>query len=166
MSRVYLSLGTNLGDRRRSLQRAVRGLERELLIAEVSPVYETEPWGIKNQPDFLNICLAADTTMSPLDLLTFTKELERALGRLPSVRWGPRIIDIDIIYYDSLILSNGRLHVPHPRLAERAFVLMPLNDIAPEFVDPDTGLAVREMLEGVDTSGVRRLPEPLCDWRE
>jgi 2-amino-4-hydroxy-6-hydroxymethyldihydropteridine diphosphokinase len=165
MSQVYLSLGTNLGDRRLSLQRAVKGLERELWVTEVSPVYETEPWGVKNQPDFLNICVAADTTKSPSTLLAFTKELEAALGRLPSIRWGPRIIDIDILYYDQLILSNGRLRIPHPRLAERAFVLVPLGDIAPDLVDPKSGLSVKQMLLAVDKSGVRRSCEPLCDWR-
>lgn len=107
--------------------RARVGLE----IISVSPVYETAPWGNLNQPHFLNLCLAANSQLSPLDLLAAVKRLEVDLGRQPAEMWGPRLIDIDLLTYDELLFESDSLTLPHPRLAERAFVLAPLADIAP-----------------------------------
>jgi 2-amino-4-hydroxy-6-hydroxymethyldihydropteridine diphosphokinase len=157
MAIVYLGLGTNVGQRRQNLERAVAGLGEVMAITAVSPIYQTPPWGLTGQPDFLNLCLEATTTLAPLDLLHFTRQLERELGREKTVRWGPRLIDIDILFYDDLILRSEELTIPHPRMAERAFVLVPLADIAPDLVHPQTGQTVREMVTAVDTSGLVRI---------
>jgi 2-amino-4-hydroxy-6-hydroxymethyldihydropteridine diphosphokinase len=157
MATVYLSLGTNLGQRRQNLERAVAGLGEVMAITAVSPIYQTPPWGLTDQPDFLNLCLEATTTLTPPDLLHFTRQLEKELGREKTVRWGPRLIDIDILFYDDLILRSEELTIPHPRMAERAFVLVPLADIAPDLVHPETGQTVAEMVTAVDTAGLVRI---------
>jgi 2-amino-4-hydroxy-6-hydroxymethyldihydropteridine diphosphokinase len=163
MSRVLLSLGTNLGERRQNLRRAVRALAGEMTVTAVSSVYETEPWGEPDQPDFLNICLAATTTHSPQQLLTIIKQIEQELGREESYRWGPRLIDIDIIFYDEVVVAEKGLNIPHSRLAERAFVLTPLADVAPDWVHPITGKTVVEMLNAVYSTAVQRQIEPLFE---
>jgi 2-amino-4-hydroxy-6-hydroxymethyldihydropteridine diphosphokinase len=161
VSQVFLSLGTNMGQRRVNLRRAVVGLTAGMTITAVSPVYETEPWGGVEQPSFLNLCLAGATSKTALDLLLFCKTVEVVLGRQPSVRWGPRLIDIDLLFYDDLIQQDKQLTLPHPRLEERAFVLAPLADIAADFVHPQNGLTVAQMLAAVDVSTVRKTAEPL-----
>lgn len=166
VSRILLGLGTNLGDRRQNLRRAIAGLKDRVTVTAVSPVYETEPWGIKEQPPYLNICLAGTTALTPHAFLEFAKTLESRMGRRPTVRWGPRLIDIDLLFYDDLVLQDDTLTVPHPRLTERAFVLAPLADIAPDLVHPQTGQTVADMLAAVDTTTARRLPQPLLPDRE
>ncbi len=163
MSQVLLSLGTNLGERRQNLRRAVRALDEEMAVTAVSPVYETEPWGEPDQPDFLNICLAATTTQPPRQLLKSIKQIEQDLGREESYRWGPRLIDIDIIFYDDVVVAEKGLNIPHARLAERAFVLTPLADVAPDWVHPITGKTVVEMLNAVYSTAVQRQIEPLFE---
>lgn len=145
------------------MRRAVRFLDREMTVTAVSPVYETEPWGEPDQPDFLNICLAATTTQPPRQLLSYIKQIEQDLGREDTYRWGPRLIDIDIIFYDEVVVAEEGLNIPHARLAERAFVLTPLADIAPDWVHPITRKTVVEMLNAVYSTAVRRLPEPLFE---
>jgi 2-amino-4-hydroxy-6-hydroxymethyldihydropteridine diphosphokinase len=130
-------------------------------IEAVSPVYETRPWGISDQPTFLNACIAAGTATPPIPLLSAIKTVEVEMGRESSYRWGPRLIDIDILFYDKLILKSQQLTVPHPHVARRGFVLAPLADIFPDFRHPENGRSVAEMLADVDTSGVYRLQEPL-----
>ena len=132
-----------------------------MTVTAVSPVYETEPWGEPDQPDFLNICLAATTTQPPRQLLTIIKQIEQDLGREKTYRWGPRLIDIDIILYDDVVVAEEGLNIPHARLAERAFVLAPLADIAPEWGHPITGKTVVEMLNAVYSTAVNRLAEQL-----
>ncbi len=161
MSRIYLSLGTNLGDRRENLRQAVRRLGEGMTVTAVSPVYETEPWGETDQPRFLNICLAATTTHSLRETFAFTQQIETELGRQKTYRWGPRLIDIDILFYDEQSVQDEDLIIPHKRLAERAFVLAPLADIAPDWEHPVSGKSVVEMLTAVRTTDVRQLPEPL-----
>jgi 2-amino-4-hydroxy-6-hydroxymethyldihydropteridine diphosphokinase len=151
---VYLSLGTNLGQRRRNLERALDGLGEVMAITAVSPIYQTPPWGLTDQPDFLNLCLAATTDLTPRQLLHFNQQLEKRIGRTKEVRWGPRLIDIDILFYDDIISCSEELTIPHPQIAQRAFVLVPLADIAPDLVHPQTGQTVTEMVAQVDTSGV------------
>ena len=155
MSTVYLGLGANLGDRAVNLNQAIRGLGEYVLISSKSPVYETEAWGIENQPDFLNMCVAGTTNLSPLALLKFVKRLELRLGREPSERWGPRLIDIDILFYDQLIMHEPTLSIPHKGIVDRATVLVPLADIAPELIHPINLTSVINMLHSVDKSGVR-----------
>ena len=159
MNHVFLGLGTNLGQRRLNLQRAVAGLAAGVTITAVSPVYETPPWGIMDQPHFLNVCLSAQTTLSPPALLAFAKNLEIEIGRQPAERWGPRLIDIDLLFYDNLIVDDERVTTPHPRLHERPFVLAPLADVAPDFIHPWRGLTVTEMAAAVDMAGVKQRPD-------
>lgn len=158
---VYLGLGTNLGQRRMNLQQAVWDLAETVVIEAISPVYETDPWGPVPQPDYLNLCLAARTAVTPRALLTEVKKLELQLGRRPGARWGARLIDIDLLFYDDLVYEDEKLTLPHPHVDQRAFVLAPLADIAPQLVHPVTGQTVAEMLAAVDAAGIRRLPEPL-----
>jgi 2-amino-4-hydroxy-6-hydroxymethyldihydropteridine diphosphokinase len=155
MYEVYLGLGSNLGDREKSLESAVTRLGEAVQITAVSPLYETEAWGPVDQPDFLNACASGLTTYPPRELLRFVKDLELRLGRQPAERWGPRLIDIDILLYDGLVVRAADLNVPHAGFAERATVLVPLADIAPDLVHPLSGESVSELVALLDTSGVR-----------
>ena len=131
--KVMLALGSNLGNRLDILKRAVARLAGAGIHIEAkSRVWETKPWGVTDQPLFLNMCAAVRTELEPLELLCLLKKTEAELGRSAGMRWGPREIDIDIIFFDSLSLKDPKLTVPHPRMHERGFVLKPLMEIAPE----------------------------------
>ena len=156
MPTIYLALGSNLGDRFANLQAAMVALPPAVLVLEQSPVYETPPWGLMDQPAFLNMVLKGRTQLEPLLLLTYLKQVETRLGREPAAHWGPRLIDLDILFYADLVLATPQLTLPHPRLSERAFVLVPLADLAPGLVHPLLGLSVRNLLASVDTTGVKR----------
>jgi len=147
-------MGTNLGDRLSNLRGAIAAFPPELQKLDESPVYETEPWGYADQPPFLNMVLRAATDLSPHNLLDRLKGIESTLGRVPSFRNGPRLIDLDILFYDDNVLNTPALIIPHPRLHERAFVLVPLADIAPSLVHPALGLSVAQLVETVDRHGV------------
>jgi 2-amino-4-hydroxy-6-hydroxymethyldihydropteridine diphosphokinase len=151
---IYLALGTNLGDRPANLRAASDAFAPEIRVLAESPVYETEPWGYTDQPPFLNRVVRAETELSPTDLLDRLKEIEATLGRVPSFRNGPRLIDLDILFYDDLILDTPPLVIPHPSLHKRAFVLVPLAAIAPSLVHPVLGLSVEQFLEKIDQRGV------------
>jgi len=144
--RVYLGLGSNLGDRMSHLNQALQCLERRVHLTAVSSVYETEPWGLKDQPYFLNLVAIGDTDLSPVDVLAFVKSIEQEMGRRPTLRYGPRLIDIDILFYDDQVIDHPGLQIPHPRLPERAFVLEPLAELAPDLVHPVLGLSITELL--------------------
>jgi GTP cyclohydrolase-4 len=154
---VYLALGSNLGDRRGNLAAALQRLREVVNIDRVSSVYETEPVGYLDQPRFLNIVCCGKTWLSAEELLQYAKGIEVELGRQPTFRNGPRPIDIDILLYDDLTLEQPDLIIPHPRMAERAFVLVPLTEIAPDVVDPSTGCTAQELLNTVSQDGVKRL---------
>ncbi|MBT3390560.1 MAG: 2-amino-4-hydroxy-6-hydroxymethyldihydropteridine diphosphokinase [Chloroflexi bacterium] len=154
---IYLALGTNLGDRALNLQAARDALPPTVKLVAASPVYETPPWGVSDQPAFLNQVVHVETELSPLELLHYLKELENRLGREPSIRYGPRQIDLDILFYGHEVISYENLTIPHARLHERAFVLVPLADLAPEFRHPRLGASVIEMLAKMDTTGVEKI---------
>src|SRR5207244_1047887 len=154
---VYLALGSNMGDRRGNLAAALQQLREMMEISAISSIYETEPVGYLDQPRFLNIVCSGKTQLSTRELLKRVKEIEKILGRRPTFRNGPRPIDIDILFYDNLRITEDDLTIPHPRLAERAFVLVPLAEIAPGKVDPVSGLTAQELLEAVSQAGGRDL---------
>ena len=143
MATVYLSLGSNLGNRALNIYAALRHLGQGIRLGEISSLYETEPVGLKDQPSFLNLVCRGATELSPEALLVLAKEVEHRIGRKETVRFGPRIIDVDILLYDDLLLKTAQLQVPHPRLHERGFVLIPLAELTPDLVHPRFGVSVR-----------------------
>jgi 2-amino-4-hydroxy-6-hydroxymethyldihydropteridine diphosphokinase len=155
--RAYLSAGSNLGNRAENLAAAAVVLQdRNLIVLRVSSVFETEPLGYADQPWFLNIALEIDTRLGPRELLARCQEVERAFGRTASFRNAPRPLDLDILLQGDRVVSERDLQIPHPRLAERRFVLEPLAEIAPEIVHPVARRTIRELLAGCsDRSQVR-----------
>jgi len=164
---VYLGLGSNLGDRIGNLEKAVEHLRRKVDIERASSVYETEPVGYEDQPLFLNAVVSAATELEPLELLRFAKQIETELGRKPGFRNAPRIIDIDILFYGDRIVQSRELVIPHPRVSERAFVLVPLAEVAPEYVHPTVGKKIGDLLcevsgrDGVKHAGRMSLKEAI-----
>jgi 2-amino-4-hydroxy-6-hydroxymethyldihydropteridine diphosphokinase len=142
---VYLSLGSNLGDRESNLHAALERLDAR----RVSPIYETEPVDYTAQPFFLNLVAEAETDVTPLQYLAKTQHIERELGRLRGIPKGPRAIDIDILLFDTRLIHTPRLEVPHPRMHERRFVLVPFADLAPDVRHPVTRRTIREMLDAL-----------------
>ena len=155
-----LSLGTNQGEKGAHLRNALRMIESNGLanIVALSHVYETAPWGKVDQPWFWNLGAEIETAREPLELLNGLKSIEQRLGRGPAEKWGPRIIDIDIVLWDDVVLECDGLTLPHPEFRQRAFVLVPLAEIAPDVVDPVTRQTVRELAERPEAAGeVKRL---------
>ena len=146
MSIVYISIGSNLGDREENCRKAIKLLkENGIAVKKQSRMYETEPWGVKDQPKFINMAIEAETDKKPEELLRVLKEIEKEIGRKETAKWGPRIIDLDILLYDNLVIDTPELKIPHPLLHERDFVLKPLCEIAPDKKYPVTGKTVKEM---------------------
>jgi 2-amino-4-hydroxy-6-hydroxymethyldihydropteridine diphosphokinase len=164
MPTVYLGLGSNLGDRAAMLRAAAAALPPHVALTRWSSLYDTAPQLIEDQPRFLNAAVCGITTLEPHQLLRAVKDIEQSLGRVPGPRYGPRAIDIDLLLYDDLVLSSDTLVIPHPHLPERAFVLVPLAEIAPEL--PIAGLhqtvsALAARVLGSD--GVRRIGPLVTD---
>ena len=160
MVTAYLGLGSNLGDRKQNLAQAMDLLSQHLAIKKLSSVYETEPVGYKEQPLFLNAVCRVSMGLSPENLLRLTKKIEAKLGRTPGPSNAPRLIDIDILFYDNEVLNDKELTIPHPRLVERAFVLVPLAEIAPDLVHPGNKKTVKELLDKLGAvTGVRKWAE-------
>jgi 2-amino-4-hydroxy-6-hydroxymethyldihydropteridine diphosphokinase len=152
---IFLSLGTNLGDRAANLRSAISALAPAMRVVRESSIYETAPWGFEDQSYFLNMVVEAETDLAPLDLLKYLKTLETELGRTPTFRYGPRLIDLDILFYDELILQKPELTIPHPRLHERAFVLVPLADLAPNFIHPVLQKTIQQLLDNINREGTK-----------
>ena len=152
-----LGLGSNIGDSEAALSRAVDALGDVMTITAVSPLYRTAPWGKTDQPDLYNLCLTAKTDATPHQLLTQIKQFERDLGRTPNERWGPRLIDIDILLFDDVAFDSETLTIPHRHLPDRAFVLLPLRDIAPDWVHPTRGETIAELAAAVSAKGVTKV---------
>ncbi|MEX2617877.1 MAG: 2-amino-4-hydroxy-6-hydroxymethyldihydropteridine diphosphokinase [Alphaproteobacteria bacterium] len=157
---VYIALGSNLGDRAAQIDAAVERLSAIATIEKRSRVYETAPKYVTDQPAFLNMAVLARTGLAPLALLAATQSIEKALGRIPGQRFGPRAIDLDILFYGDEAIDLPELTVPHPRIAERRFVLQPLNDIAAKFRHPATGQSVSDMLAALPPDKDVRLFAP------
>lgn len=145
MATVYLALGSNQGDRQQNIETAVALLSPQVRVERLSSLYQTRPQGFREQPMFLNAVLWGRTSLAPQALLQRAKEIEGELGRRPSFPNAPRPIDIDILFYDDRVMDTPGLVIPHPRLSERAFVLVPLMEIAPHLRHPGTGQGVSEM---------------------
>lgn len=142
--RAFLGLGSNLGDSLAHLKEALARLEEKgVRPRRFSSVYRTAPWGVEDQPDFLNMVVMALTELDPRGLLEACQEVEREMGRVRRERWGPRVIDVDILLYDDIVVEEEGLVIPHPRMGERDFVLVPLLEVWPEAVDPRTGVPFR-----------------------
>ncbi len=160
MVTVYLGLGSNLGNRKQKLAQALEMLSQQAEIEQVSSVYETEPVGFIEQPLFLNAVCRISTSLSPTKLLAFAKKIESTLGRVPSFANAPRPIDIDILFYGNRTIRSNALAVPHPRLIQRAFVLVPLAEIAPDLIHPESKKTIKELLDSLgNDEGVRRWSE-------
>ena len=157
---VYLGLGSNMGDRRANLEEALRLLGERLAVQRVSSVYETDPVGYLEQPLFLNAVCCAKTVLEPFQLLSLLKGIEVSMGRVPSFPNAPRPIDIDILFYGGSIVESPELTIPHPRLQERAFVLIPLCELAPDLLHPASGASISDLAARVSGSeGVRKIGE-------
>ena len=186
LKKVYLGLGSNLGDREANLRYAVELLGKTICLEKTSSLYDTEPWGYRDQPGFLNCVCEGRTTFVPQALLEVVKDVERMVGRGPSlstgsgqgfnnssdsaqdrsIRWGPRVMDVDILFYGQQVVHEPGLEIPHPRLEERAFVLVPLAEIAESYRHPVLKLSVGELLRRLtgdqDTAG--SLPDGVRLW--
>jgi 2-amino-4-hydroxy-6-hydroxymethyldihydropteridine diphosphokinase len=153
MKTAYLGLGSNVGERLEQLESAIKILDNVegVQVSQISSVYETEPVGYVDQPNFLNLCVEVKTELTPQQLLQQCFYTEQQLHRVRDIRWGPRTLDVDILLYEDEIIEEENLIVPHPRMRERAFVLTPLNDIAADVVEPRTQLSVSELVIPDDT---------------
>lgn len=159
MELCYLSLGSNIGDRPASIARAIACLccEGDVVLRRLSSLYLTEPWGYEDQEDFLNAAAEIETHLAPRDLLSRAKGIEHEMGRILRPRWGPREVDIDILFYGNMVVEEDDLRIPHPYLCQRGFVLTPLAEIAPDLVHPETGLKVSAHLDMIRKAGE-------CTW--
>ncbi|MBI5903708.1 MAG: 2-amino-4-hydroxy-6-hydroxymethyldihydropteridine diphosphokinase [Deltaproteobacteria bacterium] len=156
--KVYIAIGSNLGHRAANCARAVEliGRLKDTEVVGKSSLYETEPWGISDQGRFINAAVEVRTSLEPEELFRALKSIEAGMGRKDAGRWGPRIIDLDIIFYGDMVVEKEGLTIPHPRLQERAFVLVPLNEIAPDLIHPVLKKTVSELMARIGTDGVRR----------
>lgn len=148
MALIHISIGSNIGDRQANCRNAIERLkDKGIFVIKASSMYETKPWGVEKQADFINIAVEAETPLLPKQLLKALKEIEKEMGRQESIKWGPRMIDLDILFYDDAVIDTEYLHIPHQLLHKRNFVLMPLLEIAPDKVHPALKKTVRQLKE-------------------
>ena len=154
MSVAYIGIGSNLGNRQENCLRAIELLQKKgIIVKKRSSLYETEPWGVKEQPLFLNMAIEVETKLNPGALLRILKDVEKEVGRKESTKWGPRIIDLDILLTDNIVLNKDNLKIPHPLMHKREFVLRPLCEIAPDIKHPVLKLSMNELLQEVKNKG-------------
>ena len=147
MPTVYIGIGSNIGEREENCLRAIALLDKNgVRTTKRSGMYETEPWGLKDQRRFINMVIASETALSPRELLLLLKRIEGDMGRRPGEKWGPRLIDLDILFYDDLIIKESDLAVPHPMMSRRDFVLKPLAEIAPDKIHPVVARRISDLL--------------------
>lgn len=144
---IFLGLGSNVGDKKQNLEKAISELSKKISDILISKFYETEPWGYIKQDKFLNAAISGKTSFSPSELLGFIKLVEKKIGRIERFKWGPREIDIDILFYDDLIYKNNLLTIPHPFLQDREFVMKPLVNLDPNFIHPVFKKTVLQLYE-------------------
>ncbi|HAK88155.1 MAG TPA: 2-amino-4-hydroxy-6-hydroxymethyldihydropteridine diphosphokinase [Nitrospiraceae bacterium] len=150
MAIVYIGIGSNIGNRQANCAGAVEELKSKgITVKKISSMHETEPWGLKEQPKFINMAVEAETSMSPEELLSAIKDIEEDMGRKETVKWGPRIMDLDILFYDDIVIDMEHLHIPHPLLHKRDFVLNPLSEIAPGKLHPVLRKTVDQLKEAL-----------------
>jgi len=142
---TYIGIGSNLGDKEKNIKKSIDLLKEKCRILKVSSLYETEPVGYTNQDCFLNCVVEIDTELKPEELLKFSQSIEKILGRIKTIKYGPRTIDLDILFYGNYIIKTKNLIIPHPRLHKRLFVLEPLNELCPELVHPVLKKSVEEL---------------------
>jgi len=144
---AYIGIGSNLGNREDNCEKAISLLsENGLNIVKMSSMIETEPWGMPDQPAFINMAVSFKTILSPEKLLALCKKIETDIGRTETIMWGPRMIDLDILFYDDLVMEKPGLSIPHPHIKDRAFVLKPLAEIAPDLIHPLLKKSIKELL--------------------
>ncbi len=165
MSTAYLLLGTNLGDKEQNLSNAVRSLKKLGRVKKLSPIYETEPWGFADERNFFNMALSLETQLNPFELLAEILRIEISIGRSRQEKqWVAREIDIDIIFYDDMVVDEENLVIPHPHLKNRKFALVPLTEIAPGLIHPLYRKTLKQLLsECPDESEVELLHAPVID---
>jgi 2-amino-4-hydroxy-6-hydroxymethyldihydropteridine diphosphokinase len=149
----FLHLGSNQGERKENLEKAIEQIKLTIgKVIKQSLIYETEPWGLKDQPNFLNMAIECYSGLKPHDLIVQAKAIEESIGTKKDTKWGPRLIDIDILYCEDLVLE-GELTIPHPQIANRNFVLIPLMEIAGDFIDPNSKLTIEELYDVCEDIG-------------
>ena len=150
MTTIYIGIGSNLGSREENCKKAINLLEEKgIKVLKLSSIIETEPWGVEEQPKFKNMAVEAKTDLAPNELLKLLKETETEMGRGHSTRWGPRVIDLDILFYDDLVIRTEDLEIPHPGIQDREFVLKPLAEIAPDKMHPVLQKSIKMLLEEI-----------------
>jgi 2-amino-4-hydroxy-6-hydroxymethyldihydropteridine diphosphokinase len=148
MHTIYIGIGSNIGDREKNCIQALELMQKNnILIKKKSGMHETEPWGnVKDQPKFINMAIEADTDKAPEELLATLRNIEQLMGREHKTKWGPRVIDLDILLFDDLVLKKPDLEIPHPLMHKRDFVLAPLCEIAPDVIHPAIGKTIKGIL--------------------